>query len=98
MARTRFLCAASVAAFVSASAVSALAQSTDPAWLDVLTEQLAADEQCEVEYFLNVKEDELGGRNTYEARAQCADGRQFDASRTGTQEDFVISACEVQVC
>ncbi|WP_349364314.1 MAG: hypothetical protein ABL307_02925 [Roseitalea porphyridii] len=76
----------------------ALAQSADPAWLDTVSEQLARDEQCLVEYYVNIREGELAGRKTYEARAQCRDGRQFDAVRTEPEAQFTVRLCEVQVC
>ena len=77
---------------------TAFAQSSDPAWLDNLKDQLARAEQCNVEYFVNVREGELAGRRTYEARAQCTDGRQFDGARTEPDKEFTISQCGVQVC
>lgn len=90
------LMAALAASFVIPAA--AMAQSTDPAWLDTVSEQLARDEQCLVEYFVNTREGELAGRKTYEARAQCRDGRQFDAARTEPEPEFRLSLCEVVVC
>jgi len=74
------------------------AQSANPAWLDQLSLQLAIEKDCEVDYFLNMKEGELAGRLTFEARAQCADGRQFDGALTEPAEEFTISECGVQVC
>lgn len=74
------------------------AQSANPAWLDQLSEQLAFEKQCAVDYFLNIKEGELAGRLTFEARAQCADGRQFDGALTEPADEFIISECGVQVC
>ena len=74
------------------------AQSADPAWLDQLSTQLAVEEGCSAEYYLNIREGELAGRLTFEARAQCADGRQFDASRTEPAENFTLSKCDTQVC
>jgi hypothetical protein len=74
------------------------AQSSNPAWLDQLSEQLAIEKQCAVDYFLNIKEGELAGRLTFEARAQCADGRQFDGALTEPADEFIISECGVQVC
>jgi hypothetical protein len=90
-----FLAAASMT-LAMASAVSA--QSANPAWLDQLSQQLAVEKDCAVEYFVNMKEGELAGRLTFEARAQCADGRQFDGSLTEPAEDFTISECGTQVC
>ena len=80
------------------SPLSAMAQSTDPAWLDAVGEQLARDEACHVEYYVNIAEGDLAGRRTYEARAQCRDGRQFDATRTEPERTFRLSLCEVTVC
>lgn len=77
---------------------ASFAQSADPAWLDRLSDQLALQEDCAVEYYLNIREGQLAGRLTFEARAQCADGRQFDGSRIEPAEEFTISECGVQVC
>jgi len=74
------------------------AQSANPAWLDQLSEQLAMEKQCAVDYYVNMKEGELAGRLTFEARAQCADGRQFDGSLTEPADEFTISECGNQVC
>ena len=87
-----------VAVLALASAPLAHAQSANPAWLDQLSLQLALEKECEVDYFVNMKEGDLAGRLTFEARAQCADGRQFDGSLTEPAEEFTISECGVQVC
>ncbi|MBC7284549.1 hypothetical protein [Hoeflea sp.] len=86
------------AALLLGPAQAAIAQSADPAWLDNLSSQLAVQEDCAVDYYLNIKEGQLAGRLTFEARAQCADGRQFDASLIEPAEEFTISECGVQVC
>jgi len=88
---------AAAAAMIFATS-GAMAQSADPAWLDKLSDQLAAEQDCAVEYYVNISEGELAGRKTFEARAQCRDGRQFDASRTEPASEFTISECGVQVC
>jgi len=75
-----------------------LAQSSDPAWLDDLRRQLAVDEACEVNYFLNMREGRLGANTYYEARVQCVDGRMFDASRTEPEKTFMIRPCGMAVC
>ncbi|MCR9124117.1 MAG: hypothetical protein NXH91_17795 [Phyllobacteriaceae bacterium] len=94
----RFQMIAFSAAMMAATSLPALAQSTDSAWLDAVSEQLARDEQCQVEYFVNIREGELAGRKTYEARAQCRDGRQFDAARTEPEKDFMLKICQITVC
>ena len=40
----------------------------------------------------------LGGLAVYKARAQCVDGRQFDASRKEGETSFDIQACTAEVC
>ncbi len=77
---------------------AAVAQSSDPAWLEDVQMQLADEKQCEVAFFVRVSEDKLGGRKTYLARAQCVDGRQFDATKTEGDDAFVIRTCQVEVC
>ncbi len=86
-------------ASVLLTAPHAIAQSTNPAWLDEVTMQLAFEEQCNVGYFISMKETELAGQLYFEARAQCEDGRQFDAVREGRIQPFKITKCkETVVC
>ncbi len=86
------------AATTLAMASVVCAQSANPAWVDQLSRQLAVEKDCSVEYYVNMKEGELAGRLTFEARAQCADGRQFDGSLTEPADNFTISECGTQVC
>lgn len=95
MPRYKYLVAA---ALLVASVAPVTAQSSDPAWLDKLSDQLAIEYDCAVEYYVNIRENELAGRKTFEARAQCRDGRQFDAARTEPAISFTISECGIQVC
>lgn len=83
---------------VLSSVAASHAQTENPAWLDDLQVQLAEEQECEVALFIKVTEDKLGGRTLYSARAQCVDGRQFDASRKEGDSTFVIKACDVAVC
>lgn len=76
----------------------ALAQTTDTGWLDQVTSQIAEAEQCEVGFFIHVREQELGGRRIYEARVQCVDGRQFDATRADPDKTFRFALCQIKVC
>ncbi len=92
------LLAGAALALSSLSVTPLSAQSTDPEWVDALRRQLAAELQCEVNYFLNMQEGQLGTNRYYEARVQCVDGRMFDASRTEPETLFAIRPCEVQVC
>ncbi|MFZ1812953.1 MAG: hypothetical protein WBO55_00805 [Rhizobiaceae bacterium] len=93
---SRLSAIAAVAALSLSS--QAFAQSSDPSWLDDLKAQIAYDHECEVSYFLNVREGTLAGKMTFEARIQCADGRMFDASRIGENDRFEFKRCEIQVC
>lgn len=89
---------AAVAAALLFVPACALAQTDDHAWLDLLEEQIAAEEQCEVGFYILVNEQTLAGRTVYEARLQCVDGRQFDASRSEQDPKFTISECGTRVC
>ncbi len=85
-------------AILTAAVSAAVPQSSNPAWLENLSHQLAAEKQCQVDYYVNVREGKLGGWNTYDARAQCRDGRQFDASKIDPAEKFAIRPCQIVVC
>ena len=76
----------------------ALAQSSNPAWTDDLSSQLAVSKQCEVSSFITVIETIKNNQIHYTARAQYVDGRQFDGERAGDTGQFLISACDVKVC
>jgi hypothetical protein len=88
----------SILLVVSFAPANALAQATDPPWLEDLAFQIGIEKACEVELLMNVREGELGGKHTYEARVRCGDGRMFDATRIGEDEDFTFKTCDVQVC
>jgi len=81
-----------------AAGTVAVAQSSDPAWLDDVRDEAAVQLQCEVTYFLNIREGKLAGRRTFETRIQCLDGRQYDASRIEPDKVFRFQECGVQVC
>lgn len=87
-----------IAALAVLLAAPAAAQSSDPAWLDALNDQLLAEKECEVVYYIRMEEREIGGQTTYEARVQCSDGRQFDAWRMTPEPDFELRRCEVELC
>lgn len=87
-----------MAAASCCAATLALAQTSDPAWLDELNYQIRIDKQCEVTYLVRMSESRLGDSIAYEARVQCLDGRMFDASRIGESLPFTFKACEQQVC
>ena len=93
-----FLKIITIGAFVLLGHSAAFAQSSDPSWLEGLSHQLAVEQQCQVDYYVNTNEDKLGGMNTFEARAQCRDGRQFDASKIEPAESFTIRPCATVVC
>ena len=76
----------------------AFAQSADPAWLDELNFQLAIEEECEVLYYMWLREVPADGQIAHEARAQCADGRQFDATRISPDVNFTLKRCGIEVC
>ncbi len=79
-------------------ASSGHSQSSDPGWLDSLRSQMAFEQDCEVAYFLNIREREEALGVSYSARVQCVDGRQFDARRGADDTSFTIETCGVAVC
>ena len=94
----RSVVASCAIALVSLTGSAAVAQGTDPVWLDQLEAQIYQEFSCDANYFLNVREYRLGDSKVYEAKVQCVDGRQFDATRTGESAEFVIRACQPVVC
>lgn len=74
------------------------AQTNNPAWMDDLNFQMEAELECEVAYYIRIREGELGGKQFQEARLQCVDGRQFDAERIEPEDKFDVRPCEIQVC
>ena len=89
---------AAIAAGLLFAPVQAVAQTDNPAWLEQLEEQIAAEEECEVGFYILVNEEKLVGRVIQEARVQCVDGRQFDASRSEPDAKFTINECGTRVC
>ena len=81
-----------IAFFALVAVMPAFAQSSDPSWLEDLNFQIEGQKQCKVAYLIQVREGELGGKKTYEARVQCEDGRMFDAVRVGEFESFKFKA------
>lgn len=57
--------------------------------------QLAVEEACDVAELLSSTEGFLGNNVFIDARVQCEDGRQFDASRVEPAEEFTLRICEV---
>ena len=78
--------------------MAALAQSTDPAWLEDLEFELATKHECEVSEYVTIHEGKVGGRDFYTAKVKCVDGRTFDASRIDPRKEFHIRLCEIITC
>jgi len=76
----------------------AFSQVQEKAWLSDLHFQLEDKVECEPAYYMWVREEELGTSTFQEARVQCVDGRQFDASRNSNDDDFFIRKCDIEVC
>ena len=87
-----------VVVFAMSTPLPIAAQSSDPAWIEDLEFELAVNHECKVVDYLNMQEGKLGGKNFYSAKVKCEDGREFDASKTETDEEFSIRQCEVITC
>lgn len=83
---------------LAASAQTATDNTKNQPWLDLISKQMAEEKQCEVGFFVYFREGTLGGMSTYEARVQCVDGRQFDATKIEPAIMFEIKECAVTVC
>lgn len=62
-------------------------------WQEDLTDQLAWERDCEVDFFSNVIEREVEGILLVMVKAHCADGRVFDALQRDPFEDFELNEC-----
>ena len=60
----RFVRASAAFGALLLSVAAASAQSSDPAWLDKLSDQLATEQGCAVDYYVNIQEGDLAGRKT----------------------------------
>jgi len=87
---TAMLCTVAFAVSTGPNSSSANEQ-----WLDDLMLQLAVEEACDVAELLSSTEGFLGNNVFIDARVQCEDGRQFDASRLEPAEEFTLRICEV---
>jgi len=87
--------AAMLCALAFATSAGPPASSANEQWLDDLMLQLAVEEACDVAELLSSTEGFLGNNVFIDARVQCEDGRQFDASRLEPAEEFTLRICEV---
>lgn len=78
----------------SASVVLAV---TEP-WEQVLSQQLAAEQMCDMTGTYNVQEFPLGDDVAMIGKARCYDGREFDFSQKKQHMKFDITPCEPNVC
>lgn len=92
------VCTNLAASNLAAYAQTASGSEESQPWLDLITKQMAKEKQCEVGFFVYFREGTLGGMSTYEARVQCVDGRQFDATKIEPAIMFEIKECAVTVC
>lgn len=87
------LAAAAILASVATIAIAA----TEP-WEQVLSQQLASEQMCDMSGTYNVKEFPLGDDVVMIGKARCLDGREFDFSQQKNHMKFEIRQCERTVC
>lgn len=63
-------------------------------WEMDLTDQLAADRQCEVAWIGEIVEKRVDDRQTVSAKAHCVDGRVFTAQRADMGQNFALVLCQ----
>ena len=74
------------------------AQAQTPVWEKNLRTQLAAEENCELNYLTNIKETAKDGKVEIVARAHCSDGRAFDIEGLKSKKSFAIRSCKINAC
>ncbi len=84
------------AALIASSAMIAVA-ATEP-WEQVLLQQLAAEQMCDMSGTYDVQEFPLGDNVVMMGKARCYDGREFDFSQEKNHMKFNIKPCEPTVC
>jgi len=80
-----------------ASGGTIAAAATEP-WEQVLSQQLAAEQMCDMIGTYNVQEFPLGDDVAMIGKARCRDGREFDFSQQKSHMKFEIKPCEPTVC
>ena len=86
-----------VASALVASGVTVALAAAEP-WEQVLSQQLAAEQMCDMSGTYNVQEFPLGDDIVMMGKARCYDGREFDFSQKKTHMKFDIKPCEPTVC
>ncbi|MGI9404600.1 MAG: hypothetical protein ACR2OF_08870 [Hyphomicrobium sp.] len=86
-----------MAAALIASSVTIAVAATEP-WKLVLSQQLAAEQMCDMSGTYNVQEFPLGDDVVMMGKARCYDGREFDFSQQKNHMKFDITPCEPTVC
>ncbi len=84
------------AAIIASTATIAIA-AAEP-WEQVLSQQLASEQMCDMSGTYNVKEFPLGDDVVMMGKARCLDGREFDFSQQKNHMKFEIRQCEPTVC
>ena len=87
------LAASAIIASIATIAIAA----TEP-WEQVLSQQLASEQMCDMSGTYNVKDFPLGDDVVMMGKARCLDGREFDFSQQKNHMKFEIRQCEPTVC
>jgi len=85
-----------ISALIASSVTIAIA-ATEP-WEQVLSQQLAAEQMCDMTGTYNVQKFPLGDDVAMMGKARCHDGREFDFSQQKNHMKFDIKLCEPTVC
>ena len=93
----RFLSLLSASALAAATVIApAVAEQSD--WEPELSDQLAEEKECELDYLTGVIEKEVDGIPVVIGRAHCKDGRSFDIARNDPFEPFELKLCDIAAC
>ena len=70
----------------------------DDSWQAVLRLQLEADQRCQLDHMISVRELPVAQLGALEGRLRCKDGREFDFSRVKPHLKFELRLCAPAVC
>lgn len=86
-----------LAATVLAMVVSPSGRADDD-WKAVLRLQLEAEQRCQLDHMISVRQLPVAPLGALEGRLRCKDGREFDFSRAKPHLRFDLRLCAPAVC
>lgn len=67
-------------------------------WRVILSDQLKGEKACDLNEVLTYQEVPLGNDVGVDGRVSCIDGREFNFTRKGKNQKFLLEVCSPAVC